>query len=108
MLRRLIPVLAVLFVFIPAALHAQAVKGGLLGNVTDQGGLAVPGATVTITEVNTNIHYDTVTNDSGYYVFSNLKDGTYRVVAELTGFKKVMRDDVIVPVNTTMRVDLKM
>src|SRR5204863_9803604 len=38
----------------------------------------------------------------------NLKDGTYKVVAELTGFKKVVRDGVIVPVNVTQRVDLKM
>src|ERR671935_723362 len=73
----------------PRLLHAQAVKGSLLGNVTDDAGLPVPGVTVTITEVNTNISYNTVTNESGYYIFSNLKDGTYRVVSELTGFKKV-------------------
>ena len=99
---------AALLALVPAALHAQAVKGALLGNVTDEGGLAVPGATVTITEVHTNISYNTTTNESGNYVFSNLKDGTYKVVAELTGFKRVIRDDVIVPVNATMRVDLKM
>jgi len=68
---------------VPRLLHAQAVKGGLLGNVVDDAGLAVPGATVTITEVNTNISYTAVTNESGYYVFANLKDGTYRVTGEL-------------------------
>src|SRR5947199_1406266 len=93
---------------IPRLLHAQAVKGGLLGNVVDDAGLAVPGATVTVTEVNTNISYAAVTNESGYYVFANLKDGTYRVAAELTGFKKVVRDGVRVDVNQTVRVDLKM
>jgi hypothetical protein len=108
MVRRFVAILGVFVVFIPAALHAQAVKGALLGNITDQGGLAVPGATVTITETSTNISYNTTTNESGYYIFSNLKDGTYKVIAELTGFKKVMRDEVLVPVNTTMRVDLKM
>jgi hypothetical protein len=92
----------------PAAVHAQAVKGALLGNITDEGGLAVPGATVTITETSTNISYSTVTNESGNYSFPNLKDGTYRVVAELTGFKKVIRDGIIVPVNVTQRVDVKM
>ena len=49
MVRRFVAIAGVLFVFIPAALHAQAVKGALLGNVTDQAGLAVPGTTVTIT-----------------------------------------------------------
>src|SRR5262245_10142770 len=93
---------------VPAALHAQAVKGALVGNAIDSGGLAVPGATVTITETGTNITYTTTTNESGHYIFSNLKDGTYNVVGELTGFKKVIRNGVIVSVNTTQRVDLKM
>ena len=87
---------------------AQAVKGGLLGNIVDQSGFALPGVTVTITEVNTNISYSAVTNDSGNYVFSNLKDGTYRVSAELSGFKRAVRDGVEVPVNATLRVDLKL
>src|SRR5437773_614627 len=92
----------------PRAADAQAVKGGLLGNVSDDAGLSVPGASVTITEVNTNISYTAITNDSGYYVFANLKDGTYRVAAELTGFKKVVREGVRVDVNQTVRVDLRM
>jgi len=87
---------------------AQAVKGGLLGNIVDQSGLVLPGVTVTITEVNTNISYTAVTNESGYYIFTNLKDGTYRVGGELSGFKKSVRDGVIVPVNATLRVDLKL
>src|SRR5436190_5304358 len=107
--RRFAAIVSFVFLFVtPALLRAQAVKGGLLGNVLDDAGLAVPGATVTVTEVNTNISYTTVTNESGYYVFSNLKDGTYRVAAELTGFKKVVRDGVRVDVNQTVRVDLKM
>ena len=48
-----------------SATDAQAVKGALLGNITDDGGLALPGVTVTITEQNTNITYSTVANESG-------------------------------------------
>src|ERR671939_151271 len=107
--RLAVAILGVAFVVSSSGLaRAQAVKGSLLGNVTDSAGLAMPGATVTITEVNTNISYNTVTNESCYYVFSNLKDGTYRVVSELTGFKKSVRENVDVPVNATVRVDLKM
>src|SRR3954468_18310447 len=99
----------VLLVLASSAVAAgQAVKGSLLGNVSDASGLVLPGVTVTITEVNTNISYSTLSNDSGYYIFSNLKDGTYRVVSELRGFKRIVRDGVEVPVNTTVRVDLKM
>jgi outer membrane receptor protein involved in Fe transport len=100
-------VLLLLFFAAPGA-FAQAVRGGLLGNIVDPAGLALPGVTVTITETNTNISSTTTTNESGYYTFPSLKDGTYRVAAELSGFKKVVREGVIVDVNTTVRVDLKM
>src|SRR5437762_11630983 len=99
---------AILTLALATRLDAQAVKGSLLGNVSDQAGLPMPGATVTVTETGTNITYTAVTNESGFYVFSNLKDGTYRVAGELSGFKKTIRDGVIVPVNATVRVDLKM
>src|SRR5258708_7727374 len=92
----------------PWAAAAQAVSGGLVGNITDGSGLALPGVTMTITETSTNINHSTTTNESGYYTYPSLKDGTYKVVAELAGFKKVLRDGVIVAVNTTVRVDFKM
>src|SRR5438067_11872618 len=101
-------VITALAVLCPALAGAQAVKGSLVGNVTDTSGAVLPGVTVTITEVNTNISYSTTTNESGYYTFSNLKDGTYRVKSELSGFKRVLREGVEVPVNSTVRIDLKM
>lgn len=87
-------------------IYAQAVKGSLLGTITDPSGALIPGATVVLTEKNTNISRSTLTNESGHYVFSNLQEGVYRVEAELTGFKKAVRDEVQVLVNTTVRVDL--
>ncbi len=108
--RRALPAFVVLLTVLvcPTVAAAQAVTGTLLGTIRDQGGLSMPGATVTITETRTNISLNTVTNDAGFYTFPSLKDGTYRVVAELAGFKRVLRDGVIVPVNTTIRVDLAM
>jgi len=47
-----------------------------------------------------------VTNSSGNYIFANLKDGTYHVGAELSGFRKFAREGVLVSVNTTVRVDV--
>src|SRR5262245_14967597 len=92
----------------PSTVSAQAVTGTLLGNVTDSTGASVPGATVTATEVQTNISRSTVSNDAGYYLFASLQNGTYAVDAELQGFKKVVREGVKVDVNTTIRVDLKL
>ena len=87
---------------------AQAVRGTLLGNITDSSGAAIPGATVTIIETQTNLTTSTVTNDSGVYTFPNLKDGIYRIEAELSGFRKTVRDRVQLDVNTTVRVDLSL
>src|SRR5688500_3014560 len=104
--RRALSPVVILFVallFCPRALSAQAVRGTLLGNVTDQAGLAMPGVSVTATEVNTNVSATTVTNERGYYTF-NVRDGVYRVSAELSGFKKTVREGVEVDVNTTIRI----
>ena len=93
---------------LPSIAHAQAVRGTLLGNITDSTGSALPGATVTITDVGTSISTATVTNQAGNYTFPNLKDAIYRVEAELASFKKVVRENVHVDVNTTIRVDLQL
>jgi hypothetical protein len=93
---------------VPSHASAQAVTGTLLGNVTDSSGAGVPGATVTVTEVQTNISRSAVSNDAGYFIFASLQNGTYTVDAELTGFKKIVRQNVKVDVNTTIRVDMKL
>src|SRR6185295_17603435 len=91
---------------LPPLCLAQAVKGTLLGTVTDTTGAGVPGATVTISEVQTGLGRSATTNASGNYTFSNLKDGVYRVEAEISGFRKTVHERVKVDVNTTVRVDL--
>ena len=100
-----IAALAVAFL-LPLTASAQAIKGTLLGNVTDTSGAAVPNANVVITETRTGVSATATANAAGYYVFTNLQDGVYRVEASLTGFKKIVRDNVEVKVNTTLRTDL--
>src|SRR5215217_8882826 len=97
-----------LLLTVPSHASAQAVTGTLLGNVTDTTGAAVPGATVTARETQTNVSRTAVTNETGHYIFSSLQNGTYAVEAELQGFKKILREGVEVKVNTTVRVDLKL
>jgi hypothetical protein len=90
----------------PSTAAAQAVSGTLLGNITDSSGGGVPGATVTATEMDTNVSRTAVTNEAGYYIFASLLNGRYTVSAELQGFKKLVRPNVKVDVNTTIRVDM--
>ena len=104
---RVVTMLVVLgILFAPAHAAAQVAVGTLLGNVTDESGAAVPGATITATEVRTNISRTTVSNEAGRYTFTNTSPGVYRVEGELVGFRKFTRENVEVSVNTTVRVDI--
>jgi hypothetical protein len=84
----------------------QAVNATLLGTVTDSSGATVANAKVTITETNTGISHTSQTNESGNYIFPDLPPGTYRVIAEQTGFKRESRAGIDLVVNSTERVDL--
>src|SRR5215510_12034394 len=79
---------------IPSPAAAQAVTGTLLGNISDSSGGAVPGVSVTATEVDTSVSRTTVSNEAGHYAFPSLLNGKYTISAELQGFKKVTRQNV--------------
>lgn len=96
------------WIALPTPALAQATRATLLGTVTDQSGLALPGATVTATETRTNIAATTVTNATGNYTFPNIADGVYNVKAELQGFKTILREAVRVTVNSSVRIDLSL
>lgn len=91
-----------------SSVYGQSVAGTLLGTVTDPNNAAVAGATVTVTEVNTNLKYSGATNESGNYVFDRLPLGKYSVEVERAGFKKVLKTGVDVSVNNTTRSDIQL
>src|SRR4030095_14287314 len=57
------------------------------GTVADASGALIPGVTVNVTNVGTNITNTVVTNESGAYNFPSLQPGTYKLTAELPGFQ---------------------
>ncbi len=69
-------------------------RASLQGTVTDPQGGVVPGVTVTLTDKETNRTLETVTNETGVYVFNALAARTYVLTVELSGFKKKVLDDV--------------
>lgn len=99
--------LAALLLGSPCA-FGQAVTGTLLGTVTDQSGATVPAARVTITEQSTGVSRSTDTTAAGYYAFPDLPPGTYTVSVQLAGFKRAVRQDVQVLLNSTVRVDTQL
>jgi len=86
----------------PAA--AQVTTGTIVGTVTDSNGV-VPGANVVIHEVNKGTSETVVTDATGGYTAPFLTPGTYRIEVNVSGFKKWVRDGVILQVNQRARVD---
>ena len=95
-------------VMLPAAARAQALGGSLVGSVLDETGAALPGATVTITQMETNLSRDVVTNENGVYTATNLLPGTYQVVVKLQGFQTFTTKDIAVRPDLALRVDAKL
>jgi hypothetical protein len=69
-------------------------RAGIQGSVTDTQGAAIVGATVTLTNNETNKTQQTTTGDEGFYRFSQLPPGRYTLSAELAGFKKQVLQDI--------------
>src|ERR1051326_7484488 len=82
--------------------------GEIFGKVTDQSGAALPGVTVTLTSPILLQPLTAVTSDTGTYQFPRLNIGTYTVKFELTGFKTIVQQDIIVTVGFSAPVNAKM
>ena len=87
---------------------AQERFGTLQGRVTDQQSAAVPGVTVTMTNVQTGAVRTFVTDNNGQYIAADLTPGRYNVKFELTGFAPVERADVQVLLGRSFDVDAQM
>jgi Carboxypeptidase regulatory-like domain/TonB dependent receptor-like, beta-barrel len=89
----------------PALAQSQAANGTIEGTVVDSSGGVLPGATVTITNVETGAERVVISNDRGLYRAPLLALGTYKVVAELQGFKKFEGTDIKLSVGQTAVVN---
>ncbi|HEY7291875.1 MAG TPA: TonB-dependent receptor [Vicinamibacterales bacterium] len=87
--------------------HAQVDRATLSGLVTDTGGGALPGATVVVTNLATEVESRQVTSEVGGYQVVNLIPGRYRVEVELNGFKKSSQV-VTLEVGQRGRVDVEL
>ena len=101
-----VAVMTMLALSFPAS--AQTLYGTLVGNVTDETGLAVPGATVKITHAETSQSRESTTNSTGGYNFPNIPTGTYQVDVSLTGFQSASSRDIVVRQATSVRVDVRL
>ncbi len=102
---RLAAAALVLVLVSPLSLDAQVTTGAIVGTVSDANGV-VPGATVTIRETGKNTTATFVTDTTGNYAAPFLVPGTYAIEVHVQGFKKWLRDNIILQVNQRARVDV--
>jgi hypothetical protein len=109
MTRRIGPVLvaALMSFAIAAPTAAQVTTGTFVGTVRDPSGI-VPGATVTVREVNRGTSNTYVTDETGGYTAPFLSPGTYAIEVNVPGFRKWVREGVILQVNQRARVDVSL
>jgi len=102
-LARNVSVLLCVLLLVSVGLFGQAESGTVSGTITDNTGAVVPGATVTMTSVNTAQTRSAVTGSAGEYAVPSLRPDTYSITVEREGFQKYSRK-VVVDVGS--RIDL--
>src|SRR5215472_16327686 len=87
---------------------SQEVTASITGTVTDPGGAALPGATVTATSQERGQTYVAVTNDNGLYRIAQLPVGTYAVKVVKQGFASASHPAFVLMLNQVARIDISM
>lgn len=85
---------------------AQVLYGSIVGNVTDPQGAVLPGVTVKITNTGTGLTLQTVTDETGNYVFRNLLPGTYDMTLSGKGFKEMQQAGISVTAGNPKRMNV--
>jgi hypothetical protein len=100
--------LAALFCLLPAALWAQGGRATLVGEITDPAGAVVPGASLTLRNVETGREHLSKSSNEGAYTLSELPPGTYSFRLEAPGFRTVQQTGIVMEADQTRRLNLRL
>jgi Carboxypeptidase regulatory-like domain len=93
----------------PVMAFAQtAASGNIEGVVTDASGAVLPGVTVVIKNLDTNVAREATTDNGGRYRAGALQPGRYEVSATIPGFASTPITDIVVQVGQTNAIDVRM
>ena len=98
-----------MIVMLVGSAFSQSGTSSISGVVSDQTGAAVPGATVTITNLANKFTRTTTTRNDGSYSFPGLPPATYQLVVEAGNFKKAINQSVkaLVDARATVNIALE-
>jgi hypothetical protein len=99
---------ALLLLALAAIASAQEFRGALTGKVTDPTGAALPGASISIKNIETNISATATANGDGSYSFPLLQPGKYQVTVTQQGFKSAQRNNIELRVADRLTLDIQL
>ncbi|HEX9928056.1 MAG TPA: carboxypeptidase regulatory-like domain-containing protein [Pyrinomonadaceae bacterium] len=99
------PAMLFLLALLSSSTFAQQITATVTGTVSDPNAAVVPGATVTMTSVDTGLVKTATTNDDGQYTVAFLQPGNYNIRIEKTGFAPVTRENIQLEVAQTAGID---
>jgi len=82
--------------------------GNIQGSVVDATGAVIPNASVTLTNLSTQVKRVTKSDSSGAYVFPNIEIGTYAVGVLVPGFKAYQQSGIVLEVGSSIAVNVSM
>lgn len=91
-----------------SVMQAQTSLGQIAGNVTDASGAAVPGATITITNVGTQAVKTALSDGSGFFIQTNLPIGDYSVEIAKGGFRGEKRTGLSITADAHVSADFQL
>jgi hypothetical protein len=110
MISRLSSVLSIVFLGLALSVHAgaQTATGAIYGTVTDPSGAVVPGATLTVTNIHTNVSKIAISDGSGNYTFPVLMPSDYKMSSTAAGFKSQTQTGIRLDANRSVHVNFAM
>src|SRR5687768_9638364 len=101
-------VIASLVVLASGSIAAQQGVAEVRGRVMDTQSAILPGVSVVVTNQDTGLYREVISSSDGTYFVTGIVPGSYEVAAQLTGFKKSVRRDIVLSIGRTTTVDLQL
>ncbi len=91
-----------------ATMYCQEVRATITGQIVDPTGAAVAGASVNVTNTATRTVVSAKSNETGNFATPFLPPGMYELTVEAPGFKRFVRQNIILQAQDKLRLDVRM
>ncbi|MBQ1884538.1 MAG: carboxypeptidase regulatory-like domain-containing protein, partial [Bacteroidales bacterium] len=99
-------ILTLLMTLFIGTASAQVTTSSLSGQVTDDSGETLPGATVIAVHVPSGTQYACITNENGRYILQGMKPGgPYKLTVQFVGKKPAEYENIYLPLGEVVNID---